>query len=62
MECGLQRASLVSLASATSYWHRHGYRPVSETNAAPDNNDLALAEKLAGYGPQASYMARGFPL
>lgn len=68
MECGLQRASLVSLASAASYWHRHGYRPVSaangasEKNAGPDQNDLALADKLAGYGPQASYMARSFPL
>ncbi|KNE25304.1 acetyltransferase [Achromobacter spanius] len=59
VECGLQRASLVSLASAASYWHRHGYRPLPAT---PDQNDLALADKLAGYGPQARYLARGLPL
>lgn len=54
MQHGLRRASLVSLASATSYWMRHGYRPVSGLDK--------LAEKLADYGPQASYMARELSL
>lgn len=55
MQCGLQRASLVSLGSAVGYWVRHGYAPV-----AAGGQDLAA--KLEGYGPQASYMARAFPL
>lgn len=52
---GLQRASLVSLASAVSYWLGHGYAPV-----AAESDELA--EKLAGYGPDARYMSRAFPL
>ncbi|QVQ29780.1 GNAT family N-acetyltransferase [Achromobacter deleyi] len=52
---GLQRASLVSLASAVSYWLRHGYAPVAARSGE-------LAEKLAGYGPDARYMSRAFPL
>lgn len=59
MAGGMRRASLVSLESAVSYWLRHGYQPVcgqGETLAAE------LAEKLAGYGPRARYMARAFPL
>ncbi|SSW70810.1 GNAT family N-acetyltransferase [Achromobacter agilis] len=52
---GLRRASLVSLESATGYWRRHGYAPMAVANAG-------LAEKLAGYGPQAQYMSRGLPL
>lgn len=55
MQAGLQRASLVSLGSAVGYWVRHGYAPV-----ATGGQDLAA--KLEGYGPQASYMARAFPL
>lgn len=55
MQCGLQRASLVSLGSAVGYWVRHGYAPV-----AAGGQDLAA--KLEGYGPQARYMARAFPL
>ena len=51
---GLLRASLVSLQGAVSYWRRHGYAPV-------DADAAGLAEKLAGYGPNASYMARAFP-
>nr|MBP6706797.1 GNAT family N-acetyltransferase [Achromobacter sp.] len=51
---GLLRASLVSLQGAVSYWRRHGYAPV-------DAGAAGLAEKLAGYGPNASYMARAFP-
>ena len=50
---GLLRASLVSLQGAVSYWRRHGYAPV-------DADAAGLAEKLAGYGPNASYMARAF--
>ncbi|MFD4840284.1 GNAT family N-acetyltransferase [Achromobacter sp. NPDC058515] len=55
MQDGLRRASLVSLESAVSYWLRHGYAPV-----AADTGELA--EKLAGYGPQARYMSRAFAL
>ncbi|SSW69900.1 GNAT family N-acetyltransferase [Achromobacter veterisilvae] len=55
LENGLRRASLVSLESATGYWRRHGYAPVAAGGAG-------LAEKLAGYGPQALYMSRGLPL
>lgn len=55
MDDGLQRASLVSLASAVSYWLRHGYAPVAAQSSE-------LTEKLAGYGPDASYMSRAFPL
>lgn len=55
MEQGLRRASLVSLASAVGYWLRHGYAP----NTIHTD---ALTEKLAGYGPEARYMSRGFPL
>lgn len=55
MTQGLRRASLVSLASAVGYWERHGYAPVAIQGAE-------LAEKLAGYGPQARYMSRAFPL
>ena len=54
-QTGLRRASLVSLGSAVGYWLRHGYAPV-----AAGGRDLAA--KLEGYGPQASYMARAFPL
>ncbi|MBQ2649113.1 MAG: GNAT family N-acetyltransferase [Achromobacter sp.] len=54
-QAGLRRASLVSLGSAVGYWLRHGYAPV-----AGGGRDLAA--KLEGYGPQASYMARAFPL
>lgn len=54
MNDGLARASLVSLASATGYWLRHGYTPLAGDSAG-------LAEKLAGYGPDASYMSRAFP-
>lgn len=54
-QAGLRRASLVSLGSAVGYWTRHGYAPV-----AADGPELA--GKLEGYGPQASYMARAFPL
>ena len=43
----------VSLQGAVSYWRRHGYAPV-------DADAAGLAEKLAGYGPNASYMARAF--
>ena len=49
----LLRASLVSLQGAVSYWRRHGYAPV-------DADAVGLAEKLAGYGPNASYMTRAF--
>lgn len=52
---GLRRASLVSLGSAVGYWIRHGYAPVAA-------GGRELADKLEGYGPQASYMARAFPL
>ena len=55
LDNGLGRASLVSLASATSYWRRHGYSPMDPASAG-------LAEKLAGYGPQALYMSRALPL
>jgi ribosomal protein S18 acetylase RimI-like enzyme len=55
LETGLRRASLVSLESATGYWRRHGYAPMAVAGAG-------LAEKLAGYGPQALYMSRGLPL
>ena len=54
-QAGLQRASLVSLGSAVGYWLRHGYAPVAA-------GGRELAAKLEGYGPQASYMARAFPL
>ena len=54
MSDGLARASLVSLASATGYWRRHGYAPVAADGAG-------LAEKLAGYDRDASYMSRAFP-
>ncbi|MFY1848064.1 GNAT family N-acetyltransferase [Achromobacter dolens] len=54
-QAGLRRASPVSLGSAVGYWLRHGYAPV-----AGGGRDLAA--KLEGYGPQASYMARAFPL
>lgn len=47
----LWRASLVSLPSATAFWQSQGYVPV-------DWQSPALAEKLAGYGPQACYMTR----
>lgn len=57
MSSGMRRASLVSLESAAGYWLRHGYQPVCGLGEA-----ARLAEKLAGYGPQASYMARAFPL
>lgn len=55
MQSGLQRASLVSLGSAVGYWLRHGYAPVAA-------GGQALADKLEGYGQDASYMARAFPL
>ncbi|MGY6268589.1 GNAT family N-acetyltransferase [Achromobacter denitrificans] len=54
LEGGLCRASLVSLASAAGYWQRNGYAPVAVAGAG-------LAEKLAGYGPQAVYMSRALP-
>ncbi len=54
IDAGLWRASLVSLASATPFWLRQGYVPV-------DWQSAALAEKLAGYGPQACYMTRSIP-
>lgn len=54
MANGLTRASLVSLASATGYWTRHGYAPLSPQTPG-------LAEKLADYGEGASYMSRAFP-
>ena len=54
-QAGLQRASRVSLGSAVGYWLRHGYAPVAA-------GGRELAAKLEGYGPQASYMARAFPL
>lgn len=54
-QAGLRRASLVSLESATGYWRRHGYAPMDVAAAG-------LAEKLAGYGPQALYMSRALPL
>lgn len=53
-DLGLTRASLVSLASATGYWTRHGYAPLAAQTPG-------LAEKLAGYGEGASYMSRAFP-
>ncbi|MBB1595599.1 GNAT family N-acetyltransferase [Achromobacter sp. UMC46] len=59
MEAGLCRASLVSLESAVGYWLRHGYQPVCGHGGALP---AELADKLAGYGPQASYMSRAFPL
>lgn len=55
MDQGLHRASLVSLESAVGYWLRHGYVPIT-------GQDDALTEKLAGYGPEARYMSRSFPL
>ena len=55
LDNGLGRASLVSLGSATGYWRRHGYSPMDPASAG-------LAEKLAGYGPQALYMSRALPL
>ncbi len=55
MQSGLRRASLVSLGSAVGYWQRHGYAPVSA-------GGQDLADKLEGYGQDASYMARAFPL
>ena len=55
MADGCRRASLVSLASAASYWLRLGYAPV-----AAQGGDLAA--KLAGYGAGARYMSRAFPL
>ncbi|MGE8689134.1 MAG: GNAT family N-acetyltransferase [Achromobacter sp.] len=55
LEHGLRRASLVSLGSATGYWRRQGYAPMAVAGAG-------LAAKLAGYGPQAQYMARELPL
>lgn len=55
MQSGLQRASLVSLGSAVGYWLRHGYAPIAA-------GGQALADKLEGYGQDASYMARAFPL
>lgn len=54
-EAGLRRASLVSLESATGYWRRHGYAPMSIGSPG-------LADKLAGYGPGAMYMSRALPL
>ncbi|WP_454673047.1 GNAT family N-acetyltransferase [Achromobacter pestifer] len=57
MNSGMRRASLVSLESAVGYWLRHGYQPVSGQGEA-----ARLAEKLAGYGPQASYMSRALPV
>lgn len=49
-QAGLTRASLVSLAPAVGYWEKQGYQPMPHTPA--------LAAKLAGYGPGASYMSR----
>jgi hypothetical protein len=49
----------VSLESAVSYWLRHGYHPVAEQG---ERLAAELADKLAGYGPQARYMARAIPL
>jgi len=63
LDQGLHRASLVSLESAVSYWRRHGYQPVAEQGEHMATKEAAaLAEKLAGYGPQACYMARAIPL
>jgi hypothetical protein len=59
MDHGLRRASLVSLESAVSYWLRQGYHPVAEQG---ERLAAELADKLAGYGPQARYMARAIPL
>lgn len=52
-QAGLTRASLVSLASAVTYWEKQGYA------AATSSADLA--RKLAGYGTGAVYMSRALP-
>ena len=54
-QAGLCRASLVSLGTAVGYWSRHGYTPVAD-------DSRSLTAKLEGYGPQATYMTRAFPL
>jgi ribosomal protein S18 acetylase RimI-like enzyme len=46
---GLQRAALVAVGDAAGYWARWGY----VVQERPE-----LAAKLAGYGPEARYMAR----
>lgn len=46
---GLPNASLIAVYDAAPFWRRHGFRVV---------DDPALAEKLAGYGPEARMMTR----
>lgn len=43
------RASLIAIQGSPSWWARHGFAPVAMTPA--------LAERLAGYGPDACYMS-----
>lgn len=45
----LGRASLIAIQGSAGWWARHGFAPVAMTPA--------LAERLAGYGPDACYMS-----
>ncbi|MBS0372714.1 MAG: GNAT family N-acetyltransferase [Proteobacteria bacterium] len=44
----LGRASLIAIQGSASWWARHGFEAVTATPI--------LAERLAGYGPDARYM------
>ncbi|THU02825.1 GNAT family N-acetyltransferase [Lampropedia puyangensis] len=48
---GFDSAALVALASATTYWQARGFNP-------PMVHSRDLQEKLAAYGPGASYLMR----
>ena len=45
----LGRASLIAIQGSAGWWARHGFEAVTATPA--------LAERLAGYGPDACYMS-----
>lgn len=47
---GLHRAELIAVEGAAGYWRRLGF---TETSCSP-----ALAAKVAGYGPAATWMTR----
>lgn len=46
---GIGRASLIAIQGSAGWWARHGFEPVATT--------AALAQRLAGYGPDARYMS-----
>ncbi|MBQ1542172.1 GNAT family N-acetyltransferase [Caulobacter sp. CCUG 60055] len=48
---GLRRSELIAVEGAAPFWLRLGYLPVAEVGDA-------LADKVAGYGAAARYMAR----